>query len=99
MGKVLGADFSDVRVHVGPEASSIGAIAFTWGSDIYFAPGQYNPDTMQGRMLLGHELTHVVQQRDGRVSNPYGSGVAVVQDRALEAEADRMGMLAARSPD
>jgi hypothetical protein len=98
MEGAFGASFSDVRVHVGSEAASIGAIAFTWGSEIHFAPGQYNPHTPHGQFLLGHELTHVVQQRAGRVSNPFGAGVAVVQDHALEAEADRMGRLAAMSP-
>jgi hypothetical protein len=91
------ADFSDVRVHVGPEASSIGALAFTHGTDLYFGPGQYAPETPQGQRLLGHELTHVVQQRAGRVRNPLGSGVAVIQDPALEAEAERMGIRAATS--
>lgn len=95
MEAALGANFSDVRVHVGPEASAIGAIAFTWGSDLHFAPGQYNPHTPHGQFLLGHELAHVVQQRAGRVANPFGSGVAVVQDHALEAEADRLGRMAA----
>lgn len=100
MESFFGADFSDVRVHVGPEAPSIGALAFTMGSSLYFAPGQYNPDSPQGQALLGHELTHVIQQRQGRVRNPFGSGVAVVQDHHLEAEADRMGARAAshRSP-
>jgi Domain of unknown function (DUF4157) len=88
MEAVLGADFSNVRVHVGPQAERIGAIAFMIGSDIYFAPGRYQPDTVQGRQLLGHELAHVVQQRAGRVRNPMGSGLAVVQNHALEAEAD-----------
>jgi hypothetical protein len=97
MEAALGANFSDVRIHVGPEAAAIGAIAFTWGSDLHFAPGQYNPHTPHGQFLLGHELTHVVQQRAGRVANPFGSGVAVVQDYALEAEADRLGRLAADS--
>src|SRR5947199_6519048 len=41
MEAALGANFSDVRIHVGHEASAIGAIAFTWGSNIHFAPGQY----------------------------------------------------------
>jgi hypothetical protein len=95
METAFGTDFSDVRVHVGQEASSIGAIAYTWGTNIHFAPGQYNPHTIQGQKLLGHELWHVVQQKSGRVSNPFGSGVAVVQDHALEAEADRMGIKAA----
>lgn len=97
MEAALGANFSDVRIHVGPEASAIGAIAFTWGSDIHFAPGQYNPHTPHGQFLLGHELAHVVQQRAGRVPNPFGSGVAVVQDQMLEAEADRLGRMASTS--
>jgi hypothetical protein len=95
METAFSSDFSDVRVHVGHEASSLGAIAYTWGSNIHFAPGQYNPHTIQGQKLLGHELWHVVQQRAGRVRNPFGGGVAVVQDHALEAEADRMGVKAA----
>jgi GNAT superfamily N-acetyltransferase len=95
MEAALGADFSNVRVHVGPQADRIGAIAFTIGSDIYFAPGRYQPDTLQGQQLLGHELAHVVQQRAGRVRNPLGAGLAVVQDHALEAEADRLGQRAA----
>ena len=95
MESFLGANFGDVRVHVGPPAAAVGALAFTQGTDIHFAPGQYNPMTPQGQAILGHELAHVVQQRSGRVKNPFGGGVAVVQDRALEAEADRMGQRAA----
>ena len=90
-------DFSDVRVHVGSEAGSIGALAFTVGTDLYFAPDQYQPHTQYGRELIGHELTHVVQQRDGRVGNPFGEGVAVVHDEELEAEADRHGRAAAQA--
>lgn len=95
METAFGADFSEVRVHIGQEASSLGAIAYTWGTNIHFAPGQYNPHTLQGQKLLGHELWHVLQQKSGRVKNPFGGGVAVVQDHALEAEADRMGIKAA----
>jgi hypothetical protein len=95
MESAFGSDFSDVRVHVGQEASRIGALAYTWGTNIHFAPGQYNPHTLQGQKILGHELWHVVQQKSGRVKNPFGGGVAVVQDHALEAEADRMGLKAA----
>jgi Domain of unknown function (DUF4157) len=95
MEAFFNASFADVRVHVGHEASSIGALAFTHGTDLYFAPGQYNPESTPGQQLLGHELTHVVQQRAGRVRNPLGSGIAVVQDPALEAEAERMGLRAA----
>ena len=95
METAFAADFSDVRVHIGHDATALGAIAYTWGTNIHFAPGQYNPHSIQGQKLLGHELWHVVQQRTGRVKNPFGGGVAVVQDHALEAEADRMGLKAA----
>ena len=95
METAFSADFSDVRVHIGHEATALGAIAYTWGTNIHFAPGQYNPHTLQGQKLLGHELWHVLQQKQGRVKNPFGGGVAVVQDHALEAEADRMGIKAA----
>ena len=95
MEVLFGASFSDVRVHVGNEASSIGAVAFTHGSDLYFAHGQYNPLSPHGQRLIGHELAHVLQQRAGRVRNPFGSGIALVQDQGLEAEAERMGLRAA----
>jgi hypothetical protein len=88
-------DFSGVRIFQGPQAASIGAHAFTMGSNIYFAPGQYSPDTLRGQQLLGHELAHVIQQRQGRVRAPQGPGPVVVNDLALEAEADRLGARAA----
>ncbi len=95
MEDFFGASFSDVRVHVGQDATRIGALAFTTGSSIFFAAGHYDPLSQRGRHLLGHELAHVVQQRQGRVRNPFGSGVALVQDPMLEAEAERLGMRAA----
>ena len=55
MESVFGTSFADVRIHEGPEASSIGALAFTQGSSISFAPGQYNPNTSQGQRLLGQQ--------------------------------------------
>jgi hypothetical protein len=91
MESFFGADFSSVRVHEGPVAQQLGALAFTLGETLYFAPGLYDPTTREGVELLGHELTHVVQQRSGRVPGPDQPGVAIVQDPALEAEADRMG--------
>jgi len=92
MEEIFATRFDDVRVHVGPQAASIGALAFTTGSSLYFSPGQYDPHSAHGQRLLGHELTHVVQQRAGRVRNPFGGGLAVVQDPGLEAEAERMGL-------
>lgn len=93
--ELFGASLADVRIHVGREPLAIGAHAFTSGSDVVFAPGQFDPRTAAGQRLLGHELTHVLQQRSGRARNPFGSGLAIVQDQGLEAEAERMGLRAA----
>ncbi len=62
----LGRDLSAVRVH--PEAtgaSAINARAFTLGHRVAFAPGEWRPGTIEGRRLLAHELTHVIQQGAG----------------------------------
>jgi hypothetical protein len=94
---LFGVDFSGVQVHHRPEVHAAGALALTRGLDIYFSPGRYDPETPHGLELLGHELTHVVQQCTGRVGTPPGDAGAIVLDAALEAEADRMGRLAARA--
>lgn len=66
MEDAFGADFSAVRIHTGSESSTmneeIGARAFTYGTDIHFNDGEYQPGTQRGTHLLAHELTHVVQQ-------------------------------------
>jgi hypothetical protein len=63
----FGYDFSKVRIHTDSRANEtaqeINARAFTLGNNIVFGPGQYLPGTVLGRRLLGHELTHVLQQR------------------------------------
>jgi hypothetical protein len=93
----FGADFSSVRVHEGGQASNLGALAYAQGDDLHFAPGQYQPDSQSGQALIGHELAHVVQQRDGRVAAPgQAKGAPVVADQGLEDEADRAGQAAAR---
>lgn len=97
MEALFGTRFHDVRIHIGSEATALGAHAFTRGSDIYFAHGQYDPGSARGQHLLAHELTHVVQQRAGRARNPFGDGVAVLRDPVCEAEADRMAQQAART--
>ena len=66
----FGHDFSDVKIHTGSVAAmsalSINALAYTTGSDIVFNEGQYAPGTDHGKRLLAHELTHVIQQKEGR---------------------------------
>ncbi len=66
MESVFGTDFSNVNIHTGSQAvqmnQDLGAQAFTHGSDVFFNRGKYRPETTEGQRLLGHELTHVVQQ-------------------------------------
>lgn len=96
MESSFGADFQSVRVHEGQEAAALGAIAYTQGEHLHFQPGAYDPGSASGRELIGHELAHVVQQREGRVAAPQGKGDPVNADPALEAEADVQGARAAR---
>lgn len=63
------ADFRNVKVHndKGSQvlASSLNARAFTYKNNIVFNQGQYDPENLNGRKLLAHELAHVVQQNGG----------------------------------
>ena len=66
------ADFSSVKIHTGSYASQLSnqlnAQAFTVGNDIYFDEGKYSPESLEGKHLLAHELTHVVQQKNNLIS-------------------------------
>jgi hypothetical protein len=61
------SDFSALRIYEDDSASRIHARAYTDGNDLHFAPGRFDPNSPDGLALLGHELTHVVQQRQGNV--------------------------------
>ena len=67
----FGRDFSQVRIHTdagaAESAQALSARAYTLGNDIVFGAGEYAPDSNEGKHLLAHELTHVVQQKQGRV--------------------------------
>ncbi len=98
MEAAFGTSFSDVKIHKNSqEATKNGALAYAKGTDIHFAPGQYNMDTHLGRSLLGHELAHVIQQKQGRVkaTTTLANGTQINDDPALENEADELGAKAA----
>ncbi|MET8981932.1 DUF4157 domain-containing protein [Streptomyces sp. NPDC004539] len=90
----LDADFSDVRLHTGAaarrSAAEIGARAYTSGNHVVI--GQGGGD----RHTLAHELTHVIQQRQGPVSGTdHGNGLSVSDpgdrfEREAEANARRV---------
>ncbi|WJY42754.1 DUF4157 domain-containing protein [Streptomyces sp. P9-2B-2] len=99
----LGADFSDVRVHTDTSAhesaEAVQAHAYTSGSHIVFQRGRYNTSSASGRHMLAHELTHVIQQRNGPVAGTDrgdGTKVSDPSDRfEKEAEANASRVLSA----
>lgn len=77
MESAFGVDFSRVKIHTDADSIQMNqhlkAKAFTHGSDVYFNQSEYNPQTNQGKQLLAHELTHVLQQKgmtNRRLPNP-----------------------------
>jgi hypothetical protein len=101
----LGADLSDVRVHTDAQATqsalAINAEAYTAGNHVVFQRQLYQPGTHAGLHMIAHELSHVVQQREGPVSgSPISGGVSVSDpgDR-FEQSADRTADFVMRSID
>lgn len=70
----VGDPLDDVTVHTDAQADqlarSVSARAFTTGTDVFFAAGEYQPSSNSGRELIAHELTHVAQQRGAPTSGP-----------------------------
>jgi hypothetical protein len=67
MNRQFKVDFSAVVIHTDEESNQLceelHAQAFTVGKDIFFKAGKYNPNSVEGKQLLVHELTHVLQQQ------------------------------------
>jgi hypothetical protein len=66
MSERFAYDFSHVKIHnntvATKSAAAVNALAYTNGNNIVFNEGQYQPSTSDGKKLLAHELTHVIQQ-------------------------------------
>ena len=100
MEAAVGHDFGDVEVHTDSHAAdsarSVQAHAYTVGNHVVFGEGRFRPDTDEGRHTLAHELTHVVQQRQGPVDGAPAAGGIRVSDpgdrfeREAEANASRV---------
>ena len=93
MGPRFGYDFSNVRFHAdsfaAKTAQDLGAEAFTIGRDVFFGAGKYNPRSIEGKKLIAHELTHVLQQESG--SKMLKKPVTSSHDaQKYETEADRI---------
>jgi hypothetical protein len=103
----LGVSLDRVRIHTdlvaADAAHAVRAKAFTVGDDIFFADGAYAPNTPVGQRLLAHELAHVVQAYQGRVTTG-GVGIRVSSpgealEREADAIADRIGAQRSDYPD
>jgi Domain of unknown function (DUF4157) len=101
----FGHSFADVRVFSDAQADrmarDVNATAFTVGQDMFFRAGEYNPESMQGRHLLAHELTHTIQQRGARpsknleISTPgesQESEANLIADAAMSGQAVEVGL-------
>jgi hypothetical protein len=92
MEAAFGQSFEGVRVHTDAQASksaeSVGANAYTVGSDVVFKGGTYDPGSTAGQRTIAHELSHVVQQSQGPVDGteaPGGIKVSSPSDRFEQA--------------
>jgi hypothetical protein len=99
MEQTFGADLGDVRIHTDQPAAelnrSVGARAFTVGSDIFFGAGSAPSD----RGLLAHEMTHVMQQRGGIARSATDAGLTVTAaDDAHEREAEAVARAVRGAP-
>lgn len=92
----FGRSFAAVRIHEGPaaqaRAKALRAQAFAFGRHIVFGPGRYAPDSREGRRLIAHELTHVVQQ--GRAAPAVQRWTVSGDDATSDAAGDTLWGLA-----
>ncbi|MDH4274156.1 MAG: DUF4157 domain-containing protein [Gammaproteobacteria bacterium] len=87
----LGCSLASIRLHAddaaAKRAKQRGALAFTTGRHIYFNKGVYQPSTLVGDWILGHEATHAVQQGLADVTE---NGNPNVVDTSSETQANRI---------
>jgi hypothetical protein len=81
----FGHDFGNVRVHTDARAvesaRAVNALAYAIGPNIVLQPDHYEPASVEGKKLLAHELTHVLQQTS--------AGGTHASEEAAEKEANR----------
>ncbi len=75
MEMAFSADFRKIRIHTDSEAAflcqQLNAQAFTFGSDIFFDSGKFDPGSISGLNLIAHEFTHVCQNREFQLSKEF----------------------------
>jgi hypothetical protein len=98
----FGASFSGVVVHTDDTAGRLSrqhsARAFTVGNHIAFNTGEYRPGTLQGDLLIAHELAHTMQQRGAEVMPATSSVNGLLEDDADAAAVGAVGSLLGIGP-
>ena len=95
MEQRFGHPLTRVRVHAdaaaAQSAQDVDARAYTVGDDIVFGAGQYAPDTNQGRRLIAHEVTHVLQQSGSNGLVQRAGGASTRRTRRADAASGEPG--------
>lgn len=102
MEALIGGSLGHVRIFPCEIPHRLGVEAFACGSDIFIDPAVYDIDSSYGWFVLAHELTHVVQQRQGKLGGLRQDGFwkqkakteFIYYDQSLEEEANQVGLLA-----
>ncbi|TQV73514.1 DUF4157 domain-containing protein [Exilibacterium tricleocarpae] len=98
MEAIFGIDLSDIRLHRDDLPGLLGVKAFAVGRDIVVVP-ECQLDSPEGWHILGHELTHVVQQGMGLLDHIPDDRAHLHIDWLLETEAELIGSYAAQISD
>jgi Domain of unknown function (DUF4157)/Pretoxin HINT domain len=106
MEGLFGQSLADVRVHTGPAAEAstraMGASAYAVGRDVVFGDNYPSPNTFDGRLLIAHELAHVLQQRGSGASSgsssSAGSAELDAHQAALQVALGRPAKVTSRTP-
>jgi hypothetical protein len=96
----FGHDFSQVRIHsaagAAASAAAVHAQAYTVGQHIVLGSGSPSPQSQAGRLLLAHELAHVVQQSGGVGTEPVPE-ISPTAPHEAEARAAAMAVVAGQT--
>lgn len=87
----FGCSFGNCRIATDAQLGKHGLTALTNGRDIWVDPSVWTFSPTDQKRVLGHELTHIVQQRQGRAHGMRRRALARKYRLSLEKEADLVG--------
>jgi hypothetical protein len=91
IGLFFGIDASRLRLGIRPGLEALGVAAVASRSEVYFSEPRFDPSSAAGRFLLGHEIAHVVQSRNGALQAHASVDAGFAFSTELEMQADTIG--------